>query len=94
VWQIHSQMQGSSSRFIGVSASRGMTDGGNSAWRAVLYDQLVNQNIGCFASEEDAARAYDCAAAGGVKCGRSTARYGGGSQRARLAATVWPQIAK
>ncbi|KAG1667891.1 hypothetical protein FOA52_013651 [Chlamydomonas sp. UWO 241] len=48
----------SSSRFIGVC-----WDKSNSAWRAQLRDPQTKRQrcIGCFTSEEDAARAFDCA---------------------------------
>jgi hypothetical protein len=48
-----------SSRFIGVS-----WDKTNSSWRAQLRDPQTKRSrrVGCYASEEDAARAYDYAA--------------------------------
>jgi hypothetical protein len=48
-----------SSRYIGVSWHKA-----SSSWMAQLYEPLTQhyQHIGTFASEEDAARAYDCAA--------------------------------
>jgi hypothetical protein len=50
---------GSSSRYIGVTWNKA-----KSSWRAYLRDPPTkrDQSIGYFASEEDAARAYDCAA--------------------------------
>ncbi|KAG1665385.1 hypothetical protein FOA52_015795 [Chlamydomonas sp. UWO 241] len=51
--------QRSSSRYIGVS-----WETVSSSWRVGLWDPQTKRqrHIGCFASEEDAARAYDCAA--------------------------------
>jgi hypothetical protein len=50
---------GSTSRYFGVSWNKA-----RSAWRADLWDPHTKrmQHIGYYASEEDAARAYDCAA--------------------------------
>jgi hypothetical protein len=51
--------QGSSSRYIGVSWHKA-----RSSWSVQLTDPQTKRtkNIGCYASEEDAARAYDYAA--------------------------------
>jgi hypothetical protein len=51
--------QGSSSCHTGVSFHKA-----SGSWRVQLYDPRTkrHQHVGCFASEEDAARAYDCAA--------------------------------
>jgi hypothetical protein len=51
--------QGSSSRYIGVC-----WDKSRSAWIVQMRDPQTKcqRRIGCFVSEEDAARAYDCAA--------------------------------
>ena len=48
-----------SSRYLGVSWNTA-----KSGWHVYLIDPQTKcrQNVGCFASEEDAARAYDCAA--------------------------------
>jgi hypothetical protein len=51
--------QQKSSRYVGVCWSKG-----NSSWVVRLYDPQSQRtlHVGCFASEEDAARAYDFAA--------------------------------
>jgi AP2-like factor (euAP2 lineage) len=50
--------QRSSSRYIGITWNKD-----SSTWVAYLRDkQAQRRHIGCYASEEDAARAYDCAA--------------------------------
>jgi hypothetical protein len=51
--------QRSSSRYIGVSRNKG-----KSSWQVRLTDPQTKRerHVGYFASEEDAARAYDCAA--------------------------------
>ncbi|KAG1662824.1 hypothetical protein FOA52_009038 [Chlamydomonas sp. UWO 241] len=53
------RMKCKSSRFHGVS-----WDNSSSAWVGLLWDTETSQrqHIGCYASEEAAARAYDCAA--------------------------------
>ncbi|KAG1661746.1 hypothetical protein FOA52_004805 [Chlamydomonas sp. UWO 241] len=69
VAQSKEREQHKSSRFTGVC-----WDKASSSWRARLYDPQTKhqQHIGCYASEEDAARAYDRTAVkalgAGAKC--------------------------
>jgi hypothetical protein len=51
--------EGSSSRYVGVSWKKA-----DSSWEVQLYDPQTKRQrrIGSYASEDDAARAYDCAA--------------------------------
>ncbi|KAG1673857.1 hypothetical protein FOA52_012882 [Chlamydomonas sp. UWO 241] len=53
------KQEGSSSRFTGVTFNKS-----NLVWQTSLWDTQTkrNRHVGNFASEEDAARAYDCAA--------------------------------
>jgi AP2-like factor (ANT lineage) len=58
-WLTNEAGRGSISRYIGVS-----WDKRSSSWKANLYDPQTQraQYVGSYASEVDAARAYDCAA--------------------------------
>jgi hypothetical protein len=52
--------RGTSSRFRGVSLQR--FNSGNSAWQARIQFEHTSYRLGSFATEEEAARAYDVAA--------------------------------